>query len=69
MSTTKLWTVEKTVVETTIVFVQGNTIEEVMTLVGNAKNTYDISDYDPEIQTEDKQIIITLANPNVEKNT
>jgi hypothetical protein len=69
MNTTKLWTVEKTIVETTIVFVQGNTIEEVMTLVGNAKNTYDISDYDPEIQTEDKQIIITLANPNVEKNT
>ena len=69
MSTTKLWTVEKTIVETTIVFVQGNTIEEVMTLVGNAKNTYDISDHDPEIQTEDKQIIITLANPNVEKNT
>ena len=69
MNTTKLWTVEKTIVETTTVFVQGDTMEDVLAAVSNAKNTYDMSDYDPEIHTEDKQIKITLANPHVQKNT
>lgn len=69
MNTTKLWTVEKTIVETTTVFVQGDTMEDVLAAVSNAKNTYDMSDYDPEIETVEQQVIVTLANPNVEKNT
>ena len=65
MNTTKLWSVEKTIVETTTTLVQGDTMDDVLSAVARGETTYD----DPEIETIEKQIIVNLANPNVEKNS
>lgn len=65
MNTTKLWSVEKTIVETITTLVQGDTMDDVLSAVARGETTYD----DPEIETIEKQIIVNLANPNVEKNS